>query len=100
MKKFSELWAKSRKGDAYSIKILDPNKDKYASNLAKDKLIKRCLKNALGFTGIEMIRRIVTVGQVDDIEKILAEEKNSAAYKEMLESFPDADLIEVKKEDE
>jgi len=38
--------------------------------------------------------------KIDDIEKILAEEKNSAAYKEMLESFPDADLIEVKKEDE
>ena len=70
VKNFSELWTKSRKGDAYSIKILDPNKDKYASNLAKDKLIKRCLKNALGFTGIEMIRRIVTVGQVDDLEKI------------------------------
>ena len=61
---------KSRKGDAYSIKILDPNKDKFASDLAKDNLIKRCLKNALGFTGIEIIRRIVTVGQVDDLEKI------------------------------
>ena len=27
-------------------------------------------KNALGFTGIEMIRRIVTVGKVDDLEKL------------------------------
>jgi len=67
---FSELWIKSRKGDSYSIKVLDPNKDKFASNLAKDNLIMRCLKNALGFTGIEIIRRIVTVGQVDDLEKI------------------------------
>ena len=55
VKNFSELWMKSRKGDAYSIKILEPNKDNYASDLAKEILIMRCLKNALGFTGIEMI---------------------------------------------
>ena len=79
VKVFSELWMESRKGDAYSIKVLDPNKDKFASNLAKDKLILRCLKNALGFTGIEMIRRIVTVGQVDDLEKIKNQSDRSKA---------------------
>ena len=38
--------------------------------------------------------------KIDDREKILAHEKNSKTFKEMLQSFPDADLIEVKKEDE
>ena len=85
VKVFSELWMESRKGDAYSIKVLDPNKDKFASKLAKDKLILRCLKNALGFTGIEMIRRIVTVGQVDDLEKIKNQSDRSKAEKKCIE---------------
>ena len=38
--------------------------------------------------------------KIDDREKILAHEKNSKTFKEMLQSFPDADLIKVKKEDE
>ena len=32
--------------------------------------------------------------------KILNDEKNSETFKEMLKAFPDADLIEVQKEDE
>ena len=38
--------------------------------------------------------------KIDDGEKVLADEKNSKTFKEILQSFPDADLIEVKKEDE
>ena len=35
-----------------------------------------------------------------DVEFILNDEKNSETFKEMLKAFPDADLIEVQKEDE
>ena len=38
--------------------------------------------------------------KIEEREKILADEKNSKTFKEMLQSFPDANLIEVKKEDE
>ena len=47
--------------------------------MAKDKLIQRCLKNTLGYIGIKMIRRIVTVGQVDDLEKIKNQSDRSKA---------------------
>ena len=38
--------------------------------------------------------------KIDDKEKMLADGKKSKVFKEMLKSFPDANLIEVKKENE
>ena len=68
--KFSELWENSRTGGAYSIKLLDNQQNNIGSDLSKKLLIQRTLKNAVGFTGIEIIRRIITVGHVYDLERI------------------------------
>ena len=67
---FTLLWETKRTGEAYSVKLFENSENKDSSNTAKDIIIQRTLEHAIGFTGIEMVRRILTVGQVNDLERI------------------------------
>ena len=74
---FNLLWETRRTGEAYSVKLFENSENKKFSNTAKEIIIQRTLENAIGFTGIEMVRRILTVGQVNDLERITSPEKRS-----------------------
>ena len=67
---FTLLWETRRTGEAYSVKLFENSENTEHSNTAKDIIIQRTLEHAIGFTGIEMVRRILTVGQVNDLERI------------------------------
>ena len=79
----------------------------FNENLNKN-FIKRLSQNLYEWTGKRWIislskeenSKTFHQKKIENREKILGDEKNSKTFKEMLQSFPDADLIEVKKEDE
>ncbi|MEZ5670805.1 MAG: S-methyl-5-thioribose kinase [Alphaproteobacteria bacterium] len=65
--RFAALWRGARTGDAWPTALLD---DGPAADAARDALLDRILAHGLGFAGVEMIRRIVNVGQVADLQSI------------------------------
>ncbi|MCP4385387.1 MAG: S-methyl-5-thioribose kinase [Hyphomicrobiales bacterium] len=64
----TQLRVTRRGGDAYPADWF--GNDDAASRAALDDLLKSILADALGFTGTEMVRRIIGLAQVDDLEQI------------------------------
>lgn len=66
---FTELWHSQRTGEAYPTALFE-DADDSAGLAALADLLAYVRRDALGFCGIEMVRRILTVGQVPDLEEI------------------------------
>ncbi|CAG9461929.1 unnamed protein product [Pedinophyceae sp. YPF-701] len=72
---FEALWAKSHGGDALRKEVFghpleDAAAEGAASRLALDAWTRRLLADSLGFAGCKMIRRIVGIAHVADLEGI------------------------------
>ena len=67
---FTVLWHSHRTGDAYPAALFEDAGDTAGLATALKELLAQVLRDGLGFCGIEMVRRILTVGQVPDLENI------------------------------
>ncbi len=67
---FTVLWRSRRTGDAYPAALFEDAGDEAGLAAALQALLAQALRYALGVAGIEMVRRILTVGQVADLEGI------------------------------
>lgn len=67
---FRRLWFSARSGDAYPADWFDSDASPAAQETALSGLLADILADGLGFAGIEMIRRILNLGQVADLELI------------------------------
>ncbi len=65
---FAVLWNTQRSGDAYPLGWFGNDTD--AAEAALDDVLGGILTDAIGFAGTEMIRRIIGLGQVPDLEQI------------------------------
>ena len=66
----TELWRTARTGDGYPADWFDGENGAAAEQAALDALLADVLADALGFAGAEMVRRILNLGQVPDLELI------------------------------
>lgn len=67
---FTTLWRSHRTGEAYPAALFEDAGDTAGLATARDELLAQVFRDALGFCGVEMVRRILTVGQVPDLEDI------------------------------
>ena len=67
---FTDLWYSQRTGEAYPAALFEDAGDTDGLAAALANLLAYVLRDALGFCGIEMVRRILTVGQVPDLQNI------------------------------
>ncbi len=67
---FTHLWQTARTGDAYPADWFDGQTGTTARGAALATLFADIFADALGFAGTEMIRRILNLGQVPDLQSI------------------------------
>jgi 5-methylthioribose kinase len=68
---FRALWAvETRTGDAYARQLFEDQGDLAALAKARDRFMERLLADTLGFAGAKMIRRILGLAKVADMETI------------------------------
>jgi 5-methylthioribose kinase len=68
--KFRKLWQESRKGDAYSAALFEDQGHQEALRQAQDRYMDRLFADMLGFAGVKMIRRVLGLAKVADLETI------------------------------
>jgi 5-methylthioribose kinase len=68
--KFRKLWREKRKGDAYVAALFEDQGHHEALRQAEDRYMDRLFADTLGFAGAKMIRRILGLAKVADLETI------------------------------
>ncbi len=74
---FTGLWQSARTGDAYPADWFDRQTGTAAQDTALTALLVDVFADALGFAGTEMIRRILNLGQVADLQSIADPERRA-----------------------
>ncbi len=69
-RRFAALWESERRGEAYPPGLFDGAANAAASRAARAAVLADIFRYALAVAGIEAIRRIINLGQVDDFELI------------------------------
>lgn len=65
--RFADLWRTARNGDAYPPALVG---DDAGESQPMQALLSRIQRQGLGYAGVEIIRRIINVGQVADLQSI------------------------------
>jgi 5-methylthioribose kinase len=69
-KRFLELWRKNASGDAYHASLFADPVSLEALATEQRKYLRRLFRDSVGFAGVKMIRRILGLAHVEDLEAI------------------------------
>ncbi|MEM7693486.1 MAG: S-methyl-5-thioribose kinase [Pseudomonadota bacterium] len=83
-RRFSELWRSERGGDAFSAALFEERGDKDGIEIALTGFLERVERDALGFAGAKMTRRIIGLAGVADLRGIERREVRATAERRAL----------------
>ncbi|NBB70770.1 MAG: S-methyl-5-thioribose kinase [Alphaproteobacteria bacterium] len=82
--RFRALWAEAGTGDGFVAGLFDEAADAPAAAAAKDRYLRALLADSLRFGGMKMIRRILGLAHVEDLESIEDPDRRAAAERRAL----------------
>jgi 5-methylthioribose kinase len=68
--RFIELWRAAPSGDAYPASLFTSDEDRQAMEKERARFLRTLFEDTLGFAGAKMIRRILGLAHVEDLEAI------------------------------
>jgi 5-methylthioribose kinase len=68
--RFLALWRKAKGGEAYVASLVASPQDEAAMEAERARFMRKLFEDALGFGGLKMIRRILGLAHVEDLERI------------------------------
>jgi len=68
--RFLTLWRKAKGGEAYVASLVVSPQDEAAMEAERARFMRRLFEDALAFGGLKMIRRILGLAHVEDLERI------------------------------
>jgi 5-methylthioribose kinase len=83
-RKFRALWATQPKGDAFTTELFADSAGRAALNRQQDRYMANLFADMLGFAGCKMIRRILGLAHVEDLESIAAPDIRAVAERKIL----------------
>ncbi len=75
--RFLALWRAARAGDAYSAGLFTSEQDRSALEAERQRFMRVLFEDALAFAGAKMIRRILGLAHVEDLETIADPERRA-----------------------
>ena len=75
--RFLSLWRAAPAGDAYPASLFPSDDDKAAIEKERGRFLRALFEDALGFAGAKMIRRILGLAHVEDLESIADPERRA-----------------------
>jgi 5-methylthioribose kinase len=69
-RRFLELWGASSQGEAFVAGLVVSDQDRHEINLRRQAFMRRLFADSLEFAGTKMIRRILGLAHVEDMERI------------------------------
>ncbi len=82
--RFLDLWRKSAKGAVYGPDLFQSTEESDALENERRKVMQRLFADSAAFAGIKMIRRILGLAHVEDLESIADEERRAACERKAL----------------
>jgi 5-methylthioribose kinase len=82
--RFRALWAEAGTGDGFVAGLFDDAADAPAAAAAKDRYLRALLADGLRFGGMKMIRRILGLAHVEDLESIADPDRRAASERRAL----------------
>lgn len=106
--RFLALWRAAPAGDAYPASLFASREDRAALEAERRRFMRAIFEDSLGFAGAKMIRRILGLAHVEDLESIADAERRAACESKALDlgrdlalharAFSDiADVVEAAK---
>ena len=81
---FLMLWRAASGGDAFAVSLFADDKAAMALELFRHKMLSRLFQDSLGFAGVKMVRRILGLAHVEDLESISDPDRRAACEKRAL----------------
>jgi 5-methylthioribose kinase len=75
--RFLALWRAAPAGDAYPASLFPSNDDRAAMEKERTRFMRALFEDTLGFAGAKMIRRILGLAHVEDLESIAGPERRA-----------------------
>jgi len=75
--RFLSLWRAALKGDAYPASLFPSDDDRAAMEKERERFLRALFEDTLGFAGAKMIRRILGLAHVEDLESIADPERRA-----------------------
>jgi 5-methylthioribose kinase len=75
--RFLSLWRAAPSGDAYAASLFPSEDDRAALEKERTRFLRALFEDALGFAGVKMIRRILGLAHVEDLEAIADPERRA-----------------------
>jgi 5-methylthioribose kinase len=76
-RRFLELWRSAPSGDAYPASLFGSGEDRAAMEKERLRFMRVLLEDSLGYAGAKMIRRILGLAHVEDLEAITDPERRA-----------------------
>jgi 5-methylthioribose kinase len=83
-RKFRVLWDTEATGDAFTAELFTDEAGQTALAAAKDRYMANLFADSLGFAGCKMIRRVLGLAHVEDLESIADPELRAATERKVL----------------
>ena len=75
--RFLALWRAAPSGDAFPASLLPSDDDRAAMEKERARFMRALIEDTLGFAGVKMIRRILGLAHVEDLELIADPERRA-----------------------
>ena len=75
--RFLTLWRTQQAGDAYHVSLFDDEPSQAALETERQRYLRQLFFDTVGFAGVKMIRRILGLAHVEDLESIKDPETRS-----------------------
>ncbi|HLW92270.1 MAG TPA: S-methyl-5-thioribose kinase [Roseiarcus sp.] len=82
--RFLALWRQARKGEAYVAGLIVSPADEAAMEAERRRFMRRLFEDSLAFGGLKMIRRILGLAHVEDLESIADPERRAICERKAL----------------
>jgi 5-methylthioribose kinase len=82
--RFRALWATQATGDAFTAELFADAEGQAALAAAQDRYMARLFEDTLGFAGAKMIRRVLGLAHVEDLESIEDPDTRATAESKVL----------------
>ncbi|HLG88130.1 MAG TPA: S-methyl-5-thioribose kinase [Alphaproteobacteria bacterium] len=82
--RFRALWVSEGKGDAFTAELFRDAEGGAALEAARDSYMSSLFADTLGFAGCKMIRRVLGLAHVEDLEAIADPDRRAAAERQVL----------------
>ncbi len=76
-RRFLEFWRAAQSGDAYPLSLFASDEDRAAMERERARFMRVLFEDTLGFAGAKMIRRILGLAHVEDLEAIADPERRA-----------------------